>query len=310
MTNSKNPLNIGKSVKWLILIFFLIVTGVFLLWPKIMVKEAVVYATVVPVNVPDGLTVTKPHSSGLEVCIRGPESILKSILHNNLLYELDMSGKSSGYQYVNINPKGFYLPSEVKVVGIEPDYVIFNLERETHKTVPVSVSIKGNPASGYMVFGAVATPLSIKVRGPEKILEHIQKVFTKPIEVTGAKESFKKEITLALDEGVEIDSPTKIVTAEIFVEEKVETRKYENIPIEGRHTPYRYRISPSTITITVKGPVSLIKKLEPGRGMEVYVDLKDLKPGVYVRCAVISLPVKTTLLDVHPEVFGVTLEKS
>lgn len=310
MTKSENPLKINKLLKWLILIILVITSGFFLLWPKIMVKEAVLYATVAPVNVPEGLTVTNPHCSGLEVRICGPERVMKHISQKDLIYEPDLSRSSAGYQYVNIDPGNLSLPSGVKVVGIEPGYVIFSLEKEVRKTVPVSVSIEGNPASGYVVSGAVATPLSVDVRGPKKILERIQKIFTKPVDVTGVKKSFKMEITLSLDESVEIDSPAKMVTAEIFIEEKVETRKFEDIFIEGRNTSYQYTITPSSITITVKGPVSLIEKLEPGQDMDVYVDLKDLKPGVYVRCAVIRLPVKTTLLDVHPEVFGVTLGKS
>ncbi len=309
MINSKHLPKINKSVKWLVIIILLVAAALFLLWPKIMVKETMVYATVVPINIPEGLTITR-NCPGIEVCIRGPEKILHSISHKHLPYKLDLSGNSAGHQYVKINRKGFSFPSGIKVVDIKPDHVIVGLEKEIHKTVPISVVVEGSPAAGYVVSGAVATPLSIKVKGPEKILESIQKIFTKPVEITGVKKSFQKEITLALEEGVEIDSPTKLVTADIFIEEKVKTRKFENVPIEGRHTHYQYIITPSVITITVKGPVSIIEKLEVGKNMEVYVDLKDLKPGVYVRCVVITLPVKTTLIDVHPKIFGVTIEKS
>jgi hypothetical protein len=37
----------------------------------------------------------------------------------------------------------------------------------------------------------------------------------------------------------------------------------------------------------------------------VLVELKDLNPGVYVRRAAITLPVKTSLVIVEPELFTV-----
>jgi hypothetical protein len=39
----------------------------------------------------------------------------------------------------------------------------------------------------------------------------------------------------------------------------------------------------------------------------VLVELKNLSPGVYVRRATITLPVKTTLVKVEPELFTVKI---
>jgi YbbR domain-containing protein len=68
-----------------------------------------------------------------------------------------------------------------------------------------------------------------------------------------------------------------------------------------------YSIMPPTINIEVKGPVNIIEKLHKDKGIEVYVDLKGLKHGVYVRRATITLPVKTTLIGVKPELFTVKI---
>lgn len=52
----------------------------------------------------------------------------------------------------------------------------------------------------------------------------------------------------------------------------------------------------------------MIEKLSTTEDVEVFLDLKDLKPGVYVRHATIRLPVNITLVDVEPEIFTVKLE--
>ena len=51
----------------------------------------------------------------------------------------------------------------------------------------------------------------------------------------------------------------------------------------------------------------MIDKLHGGKGLQVYVDLKGLKPGVYKKRATITLPVKTTLIDAEPEIFKVKI---
>ena len=51
----------------------------------------------------------------------------------------------------------------------------------------------------------------------------------------------------------------------------------------------------------------MINELYGSNGVQVYVDLKGLKPGVYKKRATITLPVKTTLIDAKPEIFKVKI---
>jgi YbbR domain-containing protein len=51
----------------------------------------------------------------------------------------------------------------------------------------------------------------------------------------------------------------------------------------------------------------VIEKLYGTNGVQVYVDLKGLKPGIYNKRATITLPVKTTLIDATPEIFKVKI---
>ena len=99
----------------------------------------------------------------------------------------------------------------------------------------------------------------------------------------------------------------KVVFAEIFIEEKTDAKIYHDIPVEGRDTQYRYSVSPPGVNIEVKGPVNVLEKLYTEKGIKVYVDLKGLKPGVYVRRAAIALPLKTTLVSAEPEIFTVKI---
>jgi len=96
-----------------------------------------------------------------------------------------------------------------------------------------------------------------------------------------------------------------VIHAEIFLKEKFSTKKFSNIPVKGKNTKYSYSITPSEINVEIKGPENILEKIK--EKINVYVDLKGLKPGIYVRRAVITLPVKTTLSGVEPEIFTVKI---
>jgi YbbR domain-containing protein len=141
--------------------------------------------------------------------------------------------------------------------------------------------------------------------GPETILSSIDAMLTKPIDVTGKSESFKKEIALDLGAGIEVCSSSGIILAEIYIAEKEVTRRFADILVEGKGTPFEFNISPPTISIEIRGPQYIVENLHPDKDIRVLVELKDLNPGVYVRRAAITLPVKTSLVIVEPELFTV-----
>jgi len=147
------------------------------------------------------------------------------------------------------------------------------------------------------------------VRGPQYILNDIEHISTNPIDVAGASEAFKKEITLNLAESVTVVFPEDPILAQIDIAEKTITRTFKKLPLAGRHITLPYSITPPDISLDVKGPANIVNKLETSDAFVVYLDLAGLKPGVYVRRATIVLPVTTMLVGVSPEIFTVTIEE-
>ena len=154
----------------------------------------------------------------------------------------------------------------------------------------------------------MAKPLSIHLRGPEQILNPIEEILTKPIDIKGLSASLKKEIALDLPENIEVVAHSGIILAEVVIEEKIVIKNITDIIVIGKGSTYDYSIKPAIIDIEVKGPENIIEKLLKETGVKVYVDLKGLNPGVYIRRATIPLPVKTTLIRVKPEIFTVKID--
>lgn len=307
MTDDRFPSILRRSgLKWFAAFVFIGI-GIFFLWPRSSLHEADIFVSVHPGKISEGLTITGPRMKGIEVRVSGSKSVIERLSDRKLTYPMDLSNVTAGVNTLKIQAGRISLPGDVSIIKITPSFLTVRVENEIKKELAVKISHSGKPAAGFFIADVAAKPSSITLRGPESVLDPIQEAMTKTIDVSGLSESFKKEIAIDLPEGIGVVPPTSIVLAEISVQEKIVTKKFAAIPVEGKNTSYAYDISPPAISIEVKGTVNVLEQLESDGGINVYVDLRRLKPGVYVRRAAISLPVKTTLVRVSPEIFTVKL---
>lgn len=295
-----------RNLGVLILLFFIGV-GIFLLWPYASIQEADIFIPVDSEKIPEGLIITNAPFTGIEVHVRGPKSIIRTFSDLKIQYTIDLSGVNIGVNVIPIHQAQISLPNGISILKINPDWITVKVENEIKKKLPVNISLTGKPAKGFMVVGLKAEPMSVILRGSEDTLGQMDKVSTKPINIKGLSGSFKKEVALDLVQNLKLVDSSKIILANVFIKERLTTKTFDNIPVQGDGSLYVYRITPPAITIKVKGPVNMIEKLFGSNGVQVYVDLKGLKPGVYNKRATITLPVKTTLTDAKPEIFKVKI---
>lgn len=277
--------------------------------PSVIAKEAESQfkVPVIPVNIPAGILVTGPPFQGIEIHVRGSEELLHSLPELKLQYILDLADLGTGSHTLPVQFTQLSLPEGLTVLEVQPHSIQVHLEAESLKEVPVTVFFSGDPASGYFVADTSATPAGAILRGPKQVLDKVDSVSTLPIDVTGASESFKKEITLDLDENIEVMTPKTPILVEVTIRETIVTKIYPDVIVQGNDEMLQYEISPPTITMQVKGPSTLLAKMISTKEFKVYVDLKGLDPGVYVRRAALELPVGTTLISVSPEIFTVKI---
>ncbi|MEW6671235.1 MAG: CdaR family protein [Thermodesulfobacteriota bacterium] len=269
--------------------------------------EADRYVSVKIENLPAGMVAIQSHLKGIEIRVRGPQAVIRSLQDQKLEYRLNLVGATPGVRAVVIDPNLISLPKGLTIRAVNPSQFSIKIDNEITKALPVGVSFKGEPAPGFFITDVVARPDSVTVRGPESVLAPLTKIETKPVDVSGLNETFRKEIPLDLAEGLEVISASPLVMVEVKLDEKIITKKLEKVTIQGINTQLRCRISPAILNIFVKGPAQVLEKLDPARDISVTVDLGGLAPGIYVKKASIALPVQATLVGVEPEKFRVTL---
>ena len=285
----------NKNLRWLFLYFFL-GSIFFVLLPGSSSQKADVFIPVDIGEVPEGLTIIGPKLNGIELRVSGPKKLITALPNLQLRYLLDVSNVHIGANPISIDLSRIQLPKGILPISLHPSFLTVKVENEIKKELPVAISFSGSPVPGFFVANAVAKPSSVILRGPETAFD-----------LKGLSESFKKEIPLDLVENLDIISSSKIILTEISIKEEILTRKFENIPVVGEDTAYTCLITPPSINIAVKGPANILKKLQIESDIKVYLDLKDLKPGVYARRAAITLPIKTILVRVNPEIFTVKI---
>ena len=271
--------------------------------------EASIKIPVLGVNIAAGLIMTGPSVQGIEIQVAGSAERMQALQKARPKYELDLSGLGNGIHTIPITPDQITLPEGISIIKLNTPTITIRIDREIKKEVPIVVSMEGEATPGFYVTTASASPYKALLRGPQYILDDIEHITTNPIDIGGASESFKKEITLDLVESVTVVFPEYPIIAKINIVEKTITRKFKDLPLSGRDISLPYSITPPAISLDVKGPANIVNTLESSKEFVVYLDLKGLKPGVYVRRATIVLPVTTMLVGVRPEIFTVTIKE-
>lgn len=309
MKNPHHATNVGmipRMVKWLLPVCIAGILAV-VFWPKPAPLETDIFIPIEMTGLPKGLALAGTPIKGVEIRIRGPEPAVKDLQNRQLSYHLDLSAATAGLKSTPIHAERLGFPREVAILHIHPDPLVIKIEKEITKEVPVGVNIYGKPASGFYLVKAEPIPPVVVLRGPENRLAPVKEIRTKPIDVTGARESIKKEVALDLQEGIQPVSQNGVILAELTIRERVATRTFAGVSVKGKNARYQFTVTPPLIEIEIKGPVTTLEKLGE-KGIDVYVDLQGLAHGVYPRRAVISLPMDATLLRATPELFTVKIE--
>ncbi len=246
----------------------------------------------------------------LEARLKGPARVIKALKGSQLSYKIDLSEAKPGPLLIKVSPDMIKVPWRVSVLEIDPTSFTVTIDKQMEKIVPVVADLNKDPAPGYIISSLVATPSMVRLTGPMSALHEISAVRTTPVDIEGLTETIKKKVALNLSHNPHVQAiGDSLVEVEIVVKEKI-VEKWLDIAIQVTGGNYRYVITPDRIQILLRGPMNTLRKLTQDDGVQVYVDLEGLKPGTYVRRAVIKPPLNTTLVEAKPEVFTVKLLES
>ena len=263
--------------KLIVFLFFLLLSTIFWLLNELS-KNSTTTITypVMYTNLPRDKILVRELPSRFDLIIEAPGfTLLKYTLSNRLVplvFNVDayppriMSGEDSEKYYILTSSArerlARQLRSDVQVLSISPDSLIMEFGDMVSKTVPVVPDLNIEFSKQFMQSGDITvTPDSITVSGPDIIIDTLQRVYTKHLEILEMDQTETRNVVVESIKNVSFSHKKVDVTipVEQFTEAILE------IPIENLHVPDTLVLKtfPGTITLSCMVSLNNYDKLSP-----------------------------------------------
>lgn len=164
--------------------------------------------------------------------------------------------------------------SELEVVSISPDTLFFEFADRIFKKVPVISQLNAVPATQYMIRGKIQfDPDSITISGANPIVDTINFVNTRKVDLLDLKKNYEDEVTLEKINNINFSSDK--VNVSINVEKFTEGSQKIQLNIINVPDSLILRTFPKEITVTYFVALSDYEKVLP-QLFEAFVDYNDI----------------------------------
>lgn len=222
---------------------------------------------VTPVGKSEGLEIVGEFDERVQVTVRAPESVWRSIELDDFSATVDLTGVETGTHRL---PVEVTLDKEPVQLTWEPEYVTVELAPRAERSVPVRVVEEGEPALGYLTQWPTLTPSTVIAIGPSTYVTRVVEAAAY-VSVEGADSDIEGDFSLQpLDSDGDVVPYVTLSPAEAFVRIPVElSEEYRSLtvnPVRVGLPAFGYAITGFSVdpdTVTVSGARSVIASL-PG----------------------------------------------
>jgi len=272
-------------------------------------KERFVSVPVEVRNIPIGYMLSDGVPPSIKIIFKGKESRLALLDETPVVGYIDLenSEKLERREIIRVDKNS--IPQGVSVKEITPRIIDVFIERIEERSVTVVPVITGEPPVGYFFEDVVIDPEQVRVTGPESLIETLESVYTKDINIKNLTETTVKEVGLDLpDEKISVDE-SMVVSVKIIIKEQFVLKRLEKKDIvpQNLNEGYVAVVGETAVSVLLKVPKRLEREIT-AESMTVYVDCEDVE-----NVGTFTLPLKVdisgediTLLKTEPD--SVTIE--
>jgi YbbR domain-containing protein len=253
--------------------------------------------TVMPVGLAKHLVVADQDTSTVEVQLRGPRSILRTIDEEDHRVALNLRGAEAGDVTMKITADMLDFPRRVRVVQINPPQIKVHIQRLLTKSIPVRAVLVPERRNGYTLSDATVTPANVEVSGPSSRVDRLQVIETEPIS-TFVDGKVERDVALA-GAGKWLSYSPNTVRVAFTVSEVEGRRTLKNVAVALHAAVAGSTLDPAAVEVTVRGPEHRLASLKAG-DVASYVDGEGVGPGTHVVTPQITLPEGLRLDAVSP----------
>ena len=234
-----------------------------MLWYFVVGEDQVDMNIQVPIeiiNLPANLTIANEYKKNIDVAVRGPRSVILDLRNRNITRPVDLSNAQPGTIVIKNDERSIPLPKGILVQRLQPTNITLLLDQLTQKNFPIKGVTEGKLATGYELRKITLDPDQLVISGPRAILENDKVLKTYAINLNGMDRSTTIQIHLNLKpEFFDLIGET-VVTAQIEVQETLEERTVEAVPVAAREPHPPMKITPHAVSVRASIPKNLIRK--------------------------------------------------
>ena len=244
-------------------------------------------------NLADTLTVTGRVPAEVQIAVTGTRRDLLLMGFKRAAVSLNMNRAEPGRFTQRLSASDVVVPSGIeplRVRIVSPLLVDVTVEKLVTRRSRVAVTLSGRlPASQLLSAVPEAVPAWVLVTGPQSVVERLDRVPTKTIDLGRVKESGEREVELDV-EGTAVTCEPSRVRVGLSLSERG-TRVLTNIPptVLVDEPSVSAEVVPKTLTLTLDGPKTLINTLS-SKDVSILLDLSGKEPGRYLLAPEVIVP--------------------
>jgi YbbR domain-containing protein len=151
-------------------------------------------------NIPPQTEVFGDTTDRVEVRLRGPSSLLRTLSSQDISIAIDMRSMTMGQEKIlPLTPELVYAPFGVEVVRVVPARVRLTVEPTATRLVQIVPTLTGLPAAGFEIEKALVTPNMVEIEGPESHVRNVQAI-SAAVDVKGRRSTFKEMVELDISD--------------------------------------------------------------------------------------------------------------
>ena len=267
---------------WFLKLFSVVLAS--LLWLTIASESNSVIDRTIPLDIrgfSTNMETTGETATEVVLRLRGSRTLLNNLSPADVTAVISLPGQTPGQKNIVLTEDNFQTSGGVTVIRWNPQIVQFNLERTLTRTVPVSATIEGMQAEGFIQGDTTVNPPTVQVSGPESAVSALESLPTEGVTIEGAQADVYQSVAVDL---AEVDALVRVesfsqheVTIEIH---EVTSDKTFLIGSDPQLEATEWVVDPAEITVQISGPNSLMNSFDP-EGISFTINVSALEPGTY-----------------------------
>jgi YbbR domain-containing protein len=280
------------------------------LWYFVVGEDKVDMNVTIPVeivNLPRDLVISNQFKKQLEVTVSGQRSLIRSMAEQHVSRTIDLSKAAPGTVVIQNSPDLLPLPRGINILRIQPTSLTLLLDQLIQKKLTIKPILIGMLNKNYKLDSVSLEPADLEISGPNEIIGQEEFLNTKPIDIANLQQSTVKQVSLDLKPFIADLIGEPVVTVRLNIVEIMTKRQISGIPVEfkpsaGKKSEIIYQLKPSTVSISVELPVSLIQETKNLQSLfTAKVKAEPLKAGTLQMKISVEGPAEAKILSISPE---------